>query len=160
MNSVKRRRFYEHFSRQSKLFSTLFYEQRNTTRKNPKLFDPQEAIMLGNLFKDLYMTYNGFSNYCLQPHNRRQQALLEVQMYGFVAHEINLYLDMHPNNQRMVELYTEYAKKAKEATAAYEKEFGPLSVQDTPNKTPFEWFKVLGLGNIKTKRRNLLNVGL
>ena len=95
--------------------------------------------MLGNLFKDLYMTYNGFSNYCLQPHNRRQQALLEVQMYGFVAHEINLYLDMHPNNQRMVELYTEYAKKAKEATAAYEKEFGPLSVQDTPNKTPFEW---------------------
>ena len=32
-----------------------------------------------------------------------------------------------------------YAKKAKEATAAYEKEFGPLSVQDTPNKTPFEW---------------------
>lgn len=141
-------------------FQPYFMNNAIQQEKNPKLFDPQEAIMLGNLFKDLYMTYNGFSNYCLQPHNRRQQALLEVQMYGFVAHEINLYLDMHPNNQRMVELYTEYAKKAKEATAAYEKEFGPLSVQDTPNKTPFEWFKVLGLGNIKTKRRNLLNVGL
>ena len=83
-------------------FQPYFMNNAIQQEKNPKLFDPQEAIMLGNLFKDLYMTYNGFSNYCLQPHNRRQQALLEVQMYGFVAHEINLYLDMHPNNQRIV----------------------------------------------------------
>ena len=69
---------------------------------NPKLFDAQEAIMLGNLFKELYMSYRGFSNYCLQPQNKRQQALLEVQTYEFVAHEINLYLDIHPKNQRMV----------------------------------------------------------
>lgn len=27
---------------------------------NPKLFDAQEAIMLGNLFKELYMSYRGF----------------------------------------------------------------------------------------------------
>lgn len=120
-------------------FQPYFMNRAPQQDKNPKLFDPQEAFMLGNLFKNLYMTYNGFSNYCLQPHNRRQQALLEVQMYGFVAHEINLYLDIYPNNQRMVELYTEYAQKAKEATQVFEKEFGPLSVQDTPNQTPFEW---------------------
>lgn len=111
----------------------------NTQEKAPKLFDPQEAIMLGNLFKDLYMTYKGFSNYCLQPQSRKQQALLEVQMFGFVAHEMNLYLDMYPNNQRMAQLYSEYAQKAKEAQKAYEKEFGPLSVSDTSNKTPFAW---------------------
>ena len=80
-------------------FQPYFMNNAIQQEKNPKLFDPQEAIMLGNLFKDLYMTYNGFSNYCLQPQNRRQQALLEVQMYGFVAHEINLYLDMHPNGR-------------------------------------------------------------
>lgn len=107
--------------------------------KNPRLFNPEEAIMLGNLFKDLYMSYNGFSNYFLQPQNRRQQALLEVQMYGFVAHEINLYLDMHPNNQRMVQLYNEYSQKAKEATRTFEKEFGPLSVQESSDKIPFDW---------------------
>ena len=43
---------------------------------NPKLFDAQEAIMLGNLFKELYMSYRGFSNYCLQPQNKKQQALI------------------------------------------------------------------------------------
>lgn len=107
--------------------------------KNPKLFEPQEAFMLGNLFKDLYMTYQGFSNYCIQPQNRRQQALSEVQMYSFVAHEINLYLDMHPKNERMIQLYTEYAKKAREAQKKYEKEFGPLSVENSSTNIPFEW---------------------
>lgn len=112
---------------------------RNSSNKSPKLFDPQEAFMLGNLFKCLYMSWNGFSNYCLQPENKRQQLLLDVQMYGFFAHEINLYLDMYPDNQRMVQLFNEYSKKAKEATAVFEKEFGPLTVQDSADKIPFEW---------------------
>lgn len=107
--------------------------------KSPKLFDPEEAFMLGNLFKDLYMSYRGFSNYCLRPQNQRQQALLAVQINDFAAHEINLYLDMHPNNQRMAQLYTEFAKKAKEAKKAFESIYGPLSVQDSSNQIPFEW---------------------
>lgn len=114
---------------------------KETEDKNPKLFNPQEAFMLGNLFKNLYMTYCGFSNYCLQPQSRRQRALLDVQMYGFVAHEINLFLDMHPKNQRMAELYIEYANKAKEAQHIFEKEFGPLSVQNSSDKVPFEWIE-------------------
>ncbi len=116
-----------------------FFVPETTKERNPKLFDPEEAIMLGNLFKDLYMSYRGFSNYCIQPQTKRQQALLEVQMYEFVAHEINLYLDMHPQNQRMVQLYKEYANKAKAARKAFEKEFGPLLVLNSENKIPFEW---------------------
>ena len=34
--------------------------------KNINLFNADEAINLGNLFKDLYMSYQGFSNYCLK----------------------------------------------------------------------------------------------
>ncbi|MDE6954130.1 MAG: spore coat protein CotJB [Erysipelotrichales bacterium] len=116
-----------------------FINQEPTRQKQPKLFEPDEAFMLGNLFKDLYMSYKGFSNYCLQPMNQRQKALLDVQINAFVAHEINLYLDMHPNNQRMVELYTEFANKAKEATKAFEEQFGPLEVADSINETPFQW---------------------
>lgn len=116
-----------------------FLTSQNMQSDNPKLFEPQEAFMLGNLFKDLYMTYKGFSNYCVQPMSQREQALLEVQMYDFVAHEINLYLDTHPNNKRMIELYQKYAKKAKEATQAFENQYGPLTVQNSSNKTPFEW---------------------
>ena len=108
---------------------------------NPKLFDAQEAIMLGNLFKELYMSWNGFSNYCLQPENRRQQSLLEVQMFDFVAHEINLYLDTHPKNQRMIQLYHEYVDKANQARENFEKEFGPLFVTNTQSENNFDWIK-------------------
>lgn len=95
--------------------------------------------MLGNLFKNLYMSYHGFSNYCLQPQSQRQKALLEVQMYAFIAHEINLFLDTHPDNQRMIKLYVDYANKAKDAQKTFEKDYGPLSVQNTTDKIPFEW---------------------
>ena len=61
---------------------------------NMCLFDDKEAFMLGNLFKNLYMSYNGFSNYYFQPINERQKKLALVQMYLFVSHEINLYLDL------------------------------------------------------------------
>lgn len=116
-----------------------FLTNQNMKQMNPKLFEPEEAFMLGNLFKDLYMTYNGFSNYCVQPMSQRAQALLEVQIYSFVAHEINLYLDTHPDNKRMIELYQKYAAKAKEATQAFEKQYGVLTVQNSTNEIPFEW---------------------
>jgi len=110
-----------------------------SVQRNLNLFDPQEAIMLGNLFKDLYMSYKGFSNYCIQPMNQRQKALLDVQMYSFVAHEINLYLDIYPDDQKMIQLYNDFAKKAKEATVAFEQQFGPLTVADSTTENPFQW---------------------
>ncbi len=115
------------------------FMMKETKKNNPKLFNPEEAFMLGNLFKNLYMSYHGFSNYCLQPQSQRQKALLEVQMYAFIAHEINLFLDTHPDNQRMIKLYVDYANKAKDAQKTFEKDYGPLSVQNTTDKIPFEW---------------------
>ena len=118
-----------------------FYMSNQTRQCQRVLFDPHEAISLGTLFKDLYMSYQGFSNYCLQPENARQQALLEVQMYYFVAHEINLYLDMHPHDEKMIQLYEQYIQKAKQSQDVFEKRYGPLEVQNTQNKIPFEWIQ-------------------
>lgn len=119
-------------------FHPFLTSQRNQST-NPKLFEPDEAFMLGNLFKDLYMTYKGFSNYCIQSMSQREKSLLAVQIYSFVAHEINLYLDIYPDNKKMIELYQQYASKAKEAAEAYEKQFGPLTVQNSSTQIPFEW---------------------
>lgn len=105
------------------------------------LFDNKEAFMLGNLFKDLYMSYNGFSNYYFQPENERQKKLALVQMYLFIAHEINLFLDTHPNNEQMIILYNEYANLYKEAMCDFESHFGPLLVMNTNETIPFEWVK-------------------
>ena len=110
-------------------------------QKDMLLFQPNEAFMLGNLFQDLYQSYKGFSNYCVQSSNERQQMLLNVQINEFVAHEINLYLDNHPNDGRMLRLYHEYVRRAKEARKEFENHYGPLAVQNTNKNIPFQWIE-------------------
>jgi hypothetical protein len=116
----------------------IFENKHNDTLN---LFQSDEAFMLGNLFQDLYQSYKGFSNYIIQPTNQRQQLLLNVQINSFVAHEINLYLDNHPNDLKMIQLYSEYVKKANQAKKEYEKCFGPLNVSDSSTSQPFEWIE-------------------
>lgn len=119
------------------------YNQQCSCQNNNErlLFQPNEAFMLGNLFQDLYQSYKGFSNYCFQPCNQRQQMLLNVQINEFVAHEINLYLDNHPNDMKMLKLYHEYIKKAKQLTKEFEEKFGPLEVKNTNCNIPFQWIE-------------------
>ena len=109
-------------------------------QENPfLLFDDKEAFMLGNLFKNLYMSYNGFSNYYLQPENERQKRLALVQMYLFISHEINLYLDTHPGDEQMIMLYNQYTKLYKESMCEFENTFGPLLVSNSNENNPFQW---------------------
>lgn len=120
-----------------------FYDKKCSCGKDNErlLFQSDEAFMLGNLFQNLYQSYRGFSNYCFQPCNQRQQMLLNVQINEFVAHELNLYLDNHPHDQRMIELYHEYINRAKKAVKEYENIFGPLEVQNTNCNVPFQWIE-------------------
>ena len=109
------------FFQEDKNCFSPFYMSNQTRQCQPVLFDPQEAISLAE--------------------NARQQALLEVQMYYFVAHEINLYLDTHPHDEKMIQLYEQYIQKAKQSQDVFEKRYGPLEVQNTQNKIPFEWIQ-------------------
>ena len=59
----------------------------------------------------------------------------------YFAHEINLYLDTHPKNQRMIQLYHEYVDKANQARENFEKEFGPLFVTNSQSENNFDWIK-------------------
>lgn len=126
---------------EGKNYYSPFYIENFSRQCPPVLFEPQEAITLGNLFKNLYMSYQGFSNYCIQPENARQKALLEVQMYHFITHEINLYLDTHPDDTKMIKLYEENIKKGQQAQLAFEKKYGPLQVENIDSKIPFEWLQ-------------------
>ncbi len=110
-------------------------------KHNIRLFSPDEAINLGNLFKDLYMSYNGFSNYCYSGMNEKTKLLFEIQKYCFCAHELNLYLDNNKNNCELFELYNQYKNKADKLTCLYEEKYGPLSVDASKCERKFNWIK-------------------
>lgn len=105
---------------------------------NSKLFPISKGFMLGNLFDSLYSTWCGFTNYPLNPTNRRQALLTQVQMFDFAAHEVNLYLDTHPKDKEMIAYFGQLNQEYRKAKTEFEQEFGPLNVNSI-HKDHFPW---------------------
>lgn len=103
------------------------------------LASPYEAFMKGNLYNNLYEQYKNYQPAKLVPNNEQAELLLNVGQLTFVAHELNLYLDIYPNDKDMIKLFNEYQKKANDAINTYEKKYGPLTVSFLSNDDTFSW---------------------
>ena len=112
----------------------------NMNMNNQNLFSPKEGFIKGNMFTNLYNEYKNYKPQNLVPKNEQERMLYELDSISFAAHELNLYLDMHPEDQSMVTLFNDYRRKQEELTKNYESMYGPLTVNsnEMENKT-FSW---------------------
>ena len=112
----------------------------NMNMNNQNLFNPTEGFIKGNMFTNLYSEYKNYKPQMLNPKSEQEKMLYELDSISFAAHELNLYLDMHPEDQSMVTLFNDYRKKLDELTKNYESMYGPLTVNsnEMENKT-FSW---------------------
>ena len=67
----------------------------------------------------------------------RQRLLKQIRMYHFALVDVGLYLDGHPNCPKALAYYQKYRKLYLEAVAAYESQFGPLTMM--ANDDPDRW---------------------
>lgn len=106
---------------------------------NQNLTSAYEGYIRSNLFNDLYQQYENYRPAKLVPNNEQAELLLNVGQTTFAAHEIKLYLDIHPDDTDMINLYNQYQKQASDAIKAYERKFGPI-LADSPSATnTFSW---------------------
>ena len=118
---------------------------RNTTNdkflnNNSSLFTPKEGFEKGNLFANLYSQYKNYKPAKLRADNERERMYLELSEIAFASHELNLYLDVHPNDTSMIALFNDYRKKEMELTKAYEQKYGPLTVNsENSSANHFSW---------------------
>ena len=112
----------------------------NMNMNNQNLFNPTEGFIKGNMFSNLYSEYKNYKPQMLNPKSEQEKMLYELDSISFAAHELNLYLDMHPEDQSMVTLFNDYRRKQEELTKNYESMYGPLTVNsnEMENKT-FSW---------------------
>jgi hypothetical protein len=112
-----------------------------TKDENPNtLYDPYNGFIRGNMFPDIYNSYKNNKPYDITPKNDKESLLLYVDTLGFAAHDINLYLDIYPNDKDMIELFTQYKNEADQLAEEYQSKFGPLVVNnETTNKIPWSW---------------------
>jgi len=113
-----------------------------TRNSQDNLFDPKDGFEKGNMFMSLYNQYKNYQPANLNPKNEQEKLLFNIQSISFAAHDINLYLDTHPNNQSLLMLYKDYIQKKEELMREYEKKYGPLTTMSKEiGNNQFNWIK-------------------
>lgn len=101
-----------------------------------------EGYSKGNAFKNLYDPYKNYKVKKLVPQNEQQDLFLKLSEVSFYAHEINLLLDVDPNNREMLKKFNEYRNMANNLINQYESKYGPINLNSNAlNNYPFAWEK-------------------
>ena len=104
--------------------------------QNPARFSRAEALQTGTLFPGLNLPFKA----AIQANTKlANTAMVELMALDFAIKELNLYLDTHPNDQEVLELYWSYIKLAKEGREKYEKMYGPLKSTSLTPEDGYVW---------------------
>lgn len=110
-----------------------------TTNQSP--IDVYQGFIKGNLFGDLYEPYKGYKPSEVNPSNEREALLEQWQQYSFALVDLNLYLDVYPNDKDALNLFNKYAEIKREITDKYEKMYGPLTIDGEMTASSWNWIK-------------------
>ena len=108
-------------------------------QKNMDLFNPYEGYLKGNVFRNEYVPYKNYKVAKININSEKEELLFNINEYGFMMHDLNLYLDVHPDNQEALNKFNEYRNKRNELIEKYERKYGPLCVTSSDNNKSFNW---------------------
>lgn len=122
------------------MYNYQFLEENQSGDRLLSLYSPEEGYLKGNLFPELYSEYKNYQPYHLKPNDEQSRMMLEIGEITFAAHELNLYLDLHPDDQSMLTLFNDYRRRANELIREYEEKYGPITLgSDSLDATTFLW---------------------
>jgi hypothetical protein len=113
---------------------------------NNTLVNIKEGFNRGNMFDNLFIPYKYIAN--LEEKDRRSKLMLDIQRYCFAAHEMNLYLDLYPNDIQAIGLFNQYKQRENELINEYEREFGIINLDINESYTwdwdnsPWPWERI------------------
>lgn len=114
----------------------LFTEDANPS----KMYDPYAGLIHGNMFPSLYNGYKLEQPLEIQPMNERAQMLTFLDALSFAMVDINLYLDLFPNDRDMIQLFQQYRSETDKLRNEYEQKYGPILVDsNASNAFPWAW---------------------
>lgn len=104
------------------------------------LFEPYQGFIRGNMFEKIYDPYKIKNPYDIRPMNEQADMLTYIDSLTFACIDLNLYLDVNPNDKGMIELYNQYCSQKKQLINEYENKFGPLLLDsESLNTYPWAW---------------------
>ena len=116
------------------------YNQNKTMKNQNELYDPYNGLIRGNLFKELYDPYISEEPYEIKPMNDQAKMLTKLDSLGFAMVDLNLYLDVYPNDKEKINLYNQYRREKENLLKEYENKYGPITTtSDSLNSFPWAW---------------------
>ncbi len=106
----------------------------------PNILPAKEGFLRGNMFKNEYKPYKNLTYIDIRPQSDREAKLFNVMQFSFAINDLNLYLDLHPDDTRVVRLFEELVKEEKQAKKEYMEQYGPLTVTKVKGDK-FDWIE-------------------
>ena len=107
-------------------------------RHNDKLINPVEGFNRGNMFEKLYSNYKNHK-YTLKVDNKRDELLYKIQIYNFALKDLNLYLDINPNETDKLVVFKKYNEELQKLKKEYNSKYSPLEICDVNSTTTWTW---------------------
>ena len=106
--------------------------------RNVNILSPMEGFLRGNMFQDEYEPYKNLTYFKLNPKDEKEKLLYQVMALSFAINDLNLYLDLHPDNKEVLDLFKKFVREEKELSSEYVKKYGPLEVTEIMGNK-FNW---------------------
>ena len=116
------------------------YLKDNEKTSDNKLIDASLGLIRGNMFKNEYIPYLNYQPEKLVPKNDKETLLLKLYETDFALHDLNLYLDLHPKDQKIYDTFKVYVNEYNSYKDIYEKKYGQLDLE-SGNLTTYGWTK-------------------
>lgn len=71
----------------------------------------------------------------------QQACLQELMALDFKLYDLHLYLNTHPFDGEVLEIYQDLAKEAQAARVKYENTYGPLKCKNAATDCEWTWIK-------------------
>ena len=112
----------------------------NNNYQNDNLFNPYEGLIRGNLFKNIYDPYKNQKPYTIKPMNDQAKMLIDIDSLEFALIDLNLYLDIYPDDKNTIALFNKYRNEQNELLNEYQNKYGPILLNsDALNNMPWMW---------------------
>lgn len=107
---------------------------------NSNVLPAKDGFEMGNMFKDEYDSYKNYKPKELNPKSNQEADLLEISALSFAVNDLNLKLDIEPNNMELFRLFKKYAKELDQKVRDYSEKYESLEVcLDTDDK--YTWYE-------------------
>lgn len=112
----------------------------NLTKTRDEILSPKEGLILGNMFSDEYEPYKNYRPSEIKINSEKERELLKIRELSFAVNDLNLKLDLEPNNDKLYKLFKMYASELEMCISKYNKKYNPLEVCDDI-KDNYTWYK-------------------